>query len=129
AENVAAGIAPAEARAAALKLFGNRTLLQEQTSDAWGWNRLEQFPRNLRCEARSLRRTPGFSIASILVIAFGIGATTALFTVVRSVLLNPLPFKDSSQLLRLYESSEMFPTNQSAAGMFAEWKKQNQSFA
>jgi len=129
AENVAAGMTPAEARATALKLFGNRTLLQEQTRDAWGWNRLEQFARNLRYAARSLRRTPGFSIASILVIAFGIGATTALFTVVRSVLLNPLPFKDSSQLLRLYESSEMFPTNQSAAGIFAEWKKQNQSFA
>lgn len=129
AENIAAGMNPAGARETALRLFGNRTLLQEETRDTWGWSWLEQIARNFRCAARSLRRTPGFSIASILVIAFGIGATTSLFTVVRSVLLNPLPFKDPGRLVRLHEASEMFPHNQSAAGMFAEWKKENRGFS
>src|SRR5438477_441366 len=69
--------------------------------------------------------------AIILVIAIGIGANVALFTVVRSVLLKPLPFKEPERLLRLYEHSadEKIPYNQVAAGIFAEWKRQSHSFS
>jgi predicted permease len=131
AENVAAGMTPQEARHAALRTFGNPSFLKEQTRETWGWLTLEDFLRSLYHAGRSFIRTPGFSIAATLVIALGIGATTALFTVVRSVLLNPLPFKDSSRLLRLYEYSAdgKFPHNNSAAGVFAEWKKQSHSFS
>jgi putative ABC transport system permease protein len=66
-----------------------------------------------------------------VIIALGIGANVALFAVVRSVLLKPLPFEDSSRLMRLYENSSFgsFPFNQNAAGIYAEWKKQNHSFS
>jgi predicted permease len=87
--------------------------------------------RDLRYVGRTLRRSPGFTLAVILVMAMGIGANTALFTMVRSVLLKPLPFKDPDRLLRLYEYSEddKFPYNVVAGGVFAEWKKQNLSFS
>jgi predicted permease len=131
AENIAAGMSREEAYHAALRGFGNRTLLKEQTQDAWGWTWLDQFPRDVRHATRTLRRTPAFAAAAILVIALGIGTTTALFTVVRSVLLKPLPFKDPERLLRLYEhsSDDKFPYNDSAAGVFAEWRKQNHGFS
>lgn len=80
---------------------------------------------------RTLSRAPGFAFVSILVIAIGIGANVALFTVVRSVLLKPLPFRDPERLMRLYEQSpdDKIPYNQSAAGIFAAWKDQSRSFS
>ncbi|HYL61832.1 MAG TPA: ABC transporter permease [Candidatus Methylomirabilis sp.] len=131
AENIAAGMSRDEARHAAMRLFGNPTVLKEEARAAWGWIWFDNFARDLRHSSRTLSRTPGFSVLTILVIALGIGATTALFTVVRSVLLEPLPFRDPSRLVRLYEQSAdgKFPYNASAAGVFAEWKKQSTAFA
>jgi predicted permease len=91
----------------------------------------EDWLRDLRYLTRTLRRAPGFTLAVILVMALGIGANTALFTIVRSVLLKPLPFKEPDRLLRLYEYSEddKFPYNVVAGGIFAEWKKLSHSFS
>src|ERR1700684_4317117 len=88
------GISEEEARYAALRAFGNPTLIREQTHATWSWNWLESLARDLRYSLRTLRRTPGFSIIAIVVMALGIGANVALFTVVRSVLLKPLPYFD-----------------------------------
>jgi predicted permease len=131
AENVAWGMNREEARYAALRTFGNVAALREETQDTWGWVWLEQFARDLRLGARTLSRTPGFALAAILVMALGIGATTALFAVVHAVLLQPLPFKNPERLVRLYEhsSDDKFPRNNSAAGIFAEWKKQGHGFS
>jgi predicted permease len=131
AENIASGMDPDEARYAAMRTFGNQTALKEQTLEKWRWLWLETFARNLRFAGRGLARTPGFAAVAILVIALGIGATTALFTVVRSVLLEPLPFKDARRLVRLYEHSAdgKFPYNSVAAGVFVEWKKQSTAFS
>src|SRR6266446_2790373 len=131
AENIAGGMSPVESRYAARRAFGNPTLLGEQARETWSWNRVEMFFRNLRISIRTLARTPGFAFVSILVIAIGIGANVALFTVVRSVLLKPLPFKEPERLIRLYEHSadDKFPYNMSAGGIFAEWKKQSHSFS
>ena len=131
AENIAAGMSPEEARQAALRVFGNPTLLREQVGETWSWNWLELFVHDLRIGIRALARTPGFALLTILVIAIGIGANVALFTVVRSVLLKPLPFREPARLLRLYEHStdDKFPYNGSAGGIFAEWKKQNHGFS
>jgi predicted permease len=87
--------------------------------------------QDLRYGLRMLAKNPGFTAVAVLTLALGIGATTALFTVVRSVLLRPLPFKDPSHLLRLYEhsSDDKFPYNMVAGGVFAEWRKQNHGFA
>jgi predicted permease len=130
AENLAAGMSHEEARRTALQAFGNPTLVKEETQDTWGWIRVEQIARDLRNGARSLGRTPRFALVAIFVIALGIAATTALLTVVRSVILEPLPFKEPSRLLHLYEYfDEGFPYNASAGGVFAEWKKQSSRFS
>jgi len=131
AENIAQGMSPEEARYAARRAFGNPTLLREQARETWNWNTIETALQNMRISIRTLARTPGFAFVSILVIAIGIGANVALFTVVRSVLLKPLPFKEPERLLRLYEHSadEKIPYNQVAAGIFAEWKRQSHSFS
>lgn len=131
AENIASGMDPDEARHAAARIFGNQTALREQTLEKWHWLWLETFVRDVQYAGRGLARTPGFAVVAILVIALGIGATTALFTVVRSVLLEPLPFKDARRLVRLYEHTAdgKFPYNSVAAGVFVEWKKQSVAFS
>jgi predicted permease len=130
AENESAGMAPGEARRAALRSFGNPTTLRDQTRDTWSWNALELFLCDVRFGIRTLVRTPGFSVLTILVMGLGIGANVALFTVVHSVLLKPLPFKNQSRLVRLYEANSKgaFQDNVLAGGTFASWQAQAQSF-
>jgi predicted permease len=129
AENIAAGMSPDEARYAALRTFGNPALLREQTRVTWGWSGLEAVLRDLRYSVRTLVRTPGFALIAILVMALGIGANVALFTIVRGVLLRPLPFRDPGKLLMIYESGksddETTDHNVVAGGMYAEWAKHN----
>jgi predicted permease len=126
------GISGEEARYAALRAFGNPTLIREQTRAIWSWNWLQSLARDLRFSLRTLRRTPGFAVIAILVMGLGIGANVGLFTVVRGVLLKPLPFPDPDRLLMLYEShfheNDMTFFNPVAAGMYDEWKKQNRSY-
>ena len=131
AENIAAGMSSEDARHAARRAFGNPTRLNEETRETWNWNRAGMVLQNMRISIRTLARTPGFAFISILVIAIGIGANVALFTVVRSVLLKPLPFKEPERLIRLYEHSvdDKFPYNMASGGIFAEWKKQSHSFS
>jgi len=111
--------------------FGNpqqvRERLWRQNTVSW----LDSLWRNLKYGVRALHRSPGFALVSIAVIALGIGLNTALFTVVRGVLLKPLPFNDPERLVRLYEYTldGKFPFNRSAAGIFSEWEKESHSFA
>jgi predicted permease len=134
AENQLAGMNAEEARLAALRAFGNPVLLREQTGATWSWNWLEQFVHDLRIGARTLSRTPGFALIAILITAFGIGASVTLFTVVRGVLLRPLPFSDPDRLVMLYEHSTVavgggdFPYNLVAGGVYGGWNKDNTSF-
>jgi predicted permease len=127
------GVSADEAHYAALRSFGNSTLIGEQTRAVWSWNWLESLARDLRFSLRTLRRTPGFTIIAVLVMALGIGANVALFTVVRGVLLKPLPFEDPDRLVMLYESglheNEPAGLNVASGGMYAEWKKQNRSYS
>jgi putative ABC transport system permease protein len=131
AENIAAGMSRDEARYAAMRTFGNPTVLKEETRDTWGWVWLEQIGQNLRQSGRALARTPGFALIAIVIIAIGIGANVSLFTVVRSVLLKPLPFRDPERLVALYErfSDSESTYNVVAGGVFTEWKKQSHSFS
>jgi len=103
ADRVARGEAPWEARAAARREFGNPGLVQEISRDQWGragvW--LERLVQDVRFALRMLRRAPGFTTVSILTIALGIGATTAIFSVVDATLLHPLPFPHAEQLVRI----------------------------
>jgi len=128
-----AGIAAEEARYAALRAFGNPTLIREQTRATWSWNWLASLACDLRFSLRTLGRTPGFTLIAILVMALGIGANVALFTVVRGVLLKPLPFHDPDRLMMLYEAGvhgdDTAGSNVVSGGMYAEWKKQNRSYS
>jgi predicted permease len=133
-ENRAAGMSPAEARAAALRALGNPALLRDQTRASWSWNGLESLLRDLRYGFRTLRRTPGFTFVAILVIALCIGASTSLFTIVRSVLLRPLPFRDPSTLVMIYEhfrapelNTPKYDFNPVAPADFYDWRAQNQT--
>src|SRR5271163_4113438 len=127
-ENIAHGLSEDEARYAALRAFGNPTLLRDQARSSWSWNWLEKFLRDLRYGARTLTRSPGFSLTAILVMALGIGATTSLFTIVRSVLLKPLPFRDPDNLVMVYEhfreETGGSGFNVVSSGDFNDWRKQ-----
>jgi putative ABC transport system permease protein len=126
AENVAAGMSAEEARRAALRAFGNPALLREQARATWSWNGLDSMLRDVRYGFRTLRRTPGFSFIAILVMALGIGANVALFTVVRNVLLKPLPYVQPNRLVSLFEGeskrkgSDFMPVD---AGSFSLWQR------
>jgi predicted permease len=104
AENIAAGMSDEEARYAAMRTFGNAPLLRDQARATWSWAWLESLLQDVRYGARTLRRTPGFALIAIVVMALGIGANVALFTVVRSVLLKPLPYPHPEQLATFYEN-------------------------
>ena len=127
------GIAPQEAHYAARRSFGNPTLIREQTREVWGWNRTESIVRDLRYGLRTLSRTPGFTWIAIVVMALGIGANIALFTVFRSVLLRPLPYSDPDRLALIYEADPGHPHAHPwlpvDAGSFWEWQQSTQSLA
>ena len=130
AENIAAGMSPEEARHAALRAFGNPTALRDQARETWSWNGIESLLRDVRIAARTLTRTPGFALTSVVIIALGIGATVTMFTVVHSVLLRPLPFEDPARLVRVYEADSHDPGHNhvSVSGAdFLDWQKQAHS--
>jgi putative ABC transport system permease protein len=129
------GLSAKEARYAALRAFGNLTLIREQTRAVWSWSMIESLLRDLKIGLRTLLRTPGFSLIAVLVMALCIGATTSLFTVVRSVLLKPLPFRDPDQLVMIYEhfrdpsmNAQEFNYNSVAAADFYDWQTQTHGF-
>jgi putative ABC transport system permease protein len=93
------GLSEEPARARALRDFGGVGRAKEESREQRGLPRLEALARDLRIAARSLRRTPGFALVAILTLGLGVGATTAIFSVVHAVLLDPLPFPDPGRLV------------------------------
>jgi predicted permease len=91
-----------EAERTARREFGNVTLLRERSREVWQWQRLESLLVDLKHVFRRLRRSPGFAITVVLTLAIGIGANTAVFSVLNSVLLRPLPYPEPQQLVSLH---------------------------
>ncbi len=128
-EQLERGLSPEEAHRAALRAFGNPTLIREHTRAVWSWNRLENLLRDLRVGLRTLFRSPGFSIIAVVVMALCIGAATSLFTVTRSILLKPLPFRDPEGLVMLYEhfrdpsmNAQQFDYTDVAPADYRDWR-------
>jgi predicted permease len=101
AEHERDGLAPELARRTAARQFGNVTALKEQTRDMWTFPSFESFVRDLRYALRTLRRAPGFALVAVLVLAIGIGATTAMFSLVDAMLVRGLPYPDADRLVVL----------------------------
>jgi predicted permease len=114
-ENLERGMTQDEARAAARRHFGNLTRTQEKAREAWQFLRLETALQDIRYGLRGIRKSPGFSLVVILTLALGIGANTAIFSVVYSVLLRPLPYPHGERLVRLGESTAQ------ASGIAVTW--------
>jgi len=92
------GEAPGDAEKSARRDFGNELLVREVTRDMWGRNLFETCVQDLRYAIRQMGRTPGFSAIAVLTLALGLGATTAIFSIVNGVLLRPLAFRDPGRL-------------------------------
>ena len=86
--------------------FGNTLRMREQSREAWGWTWLDRLVQDVRHAARRLARSRGFTLTAVLTLAFGIGATTAIFSIVEGVLLSPLPFADPGRLVALGDTTE-----------------------
>jgi predicted permease len=131
-DGVRSGLSQQEARRRALIRLGGLEQTKIAHRERRGLPWLESLLRDVGYAARTLRRSPGFTIVSILILAAGIGANTSLFTVVRSVILRPLPFPESNRLVvlhRLEVAGNLDTENETlAAGDFYDWQKASHSF-
>ncbi|MDX6461512.1 MAG: hypothetical protein QOE55_5209, partial [Acidobacteriaceae bacterium] len=124
----AGGIAPEAARYAALRQFGNATLLQERSHEVVAF-RAETVALDLRFAVRQLRRSPGFAVTAVLVLALGIGASTAIFGFVDAVLIQPLPYANPNQLVSVDESETLIPRSNLSRDDYDDWKRLNSSLS
>ena len=126
-EYLRAGMTREQARRQALIEVGGIEQVRQAVRDGRSFPRLEVWARDVKYAVRALVRTPGFSVVAIAVMAIGIGSSVALFTVVRSVLLRPLPFPHADRLVALYSHDDR-SDNLTASGDFYDWQKASHGY-
>jgi predicted permease len=122
------GIGVDEARYAAQRDFGNATMVKETTREMWGWASLERLWQDVRYGLRMIRRNPGFTAVAILTLALGIGANTAIFSVVDAVLLRPLPYPHPEQIVSVFDDQPSYGNSPMSYPEFADWRNKSQVF-
>jgi putative ABC transport system permease protein len=129
-EKIAAGLSPDAARRAALREFGAVNTVADDTRAARAGALLTECARDVRYAGRLIRRDLGFSIVAILTLALGIGANTAIFSVINTVLLEPLPYRDSDRLVLVWERNTVLGKDRDAVAPlnYRDWRAQNTAF-
>jgi predicted permease len=130
-ENVRRGLAPEEARRAARIKLGGHTQLKETNRELRGLPMLETFFQDARYAFRMLRKNPGFTAVAVVTLALGIGANTAIFSVVYAVLLKPLPYTNPDQLFTAFQANTQQGIAEAGCSYlnFEEWRAQNHVFS
>ncbi len=125
---VRSGLPHEEAFRRARAEFGGLELTKDQCRDARSATLLDSLLQDLRYGFRTLRKSPAFTAIAVLTLALGIGANTAIFSVVNGILLQPLPFPRQSQLLMLWEKDKEGLRSNTSWATFTDWSRQNHSF-
>ena len=128
-DNIERGMSPEEARYAAVRKFGNVTLVKEETREVWSFVWLEQLLQDVRFALRMLRKSPVFTVIAVLTLALGIGATVSIFAFVDAALIEPLPYANPARLVGVTESIAMFPRASLSYPDYLDWKKLNKVFS
>ena len=127
-DNCRRGMSTEEARRAARLALGGTEQIKVAVSEQRGMPLLETFVADLRFGARTLKRNPGFAAVAVLTLALGIGANTAIFSLLDAALLQPLPYRDPGRLIWVTQYAPRLDSTLVPAGTFLVWREQNRSF-
>jgi putative ABC transport system permease protein len=128
-ELVETGMARKQAEQAARREFGNVTLIEERSREAWQWPAIESMLADVRFSLRQFRKAPGFTAAVVTILALGIGANTTVFSIVDAVMLRPLPYDQPQRLVEVKSSEQQhFESSDVSYPDFFDWRAQNHAF-